>query len=109
MKEETEKMLVDAIINLGVGIENLRKDMNGQLAKVNLGLNELRLSYMKLDERVAKLDDSINAMRFDFNKYAESNNNIVKNHESRITHLEKGSSYMAREPRVPYKKTKKKK
>lgn len=50
MKEETEKMLTDAIINLGVSIENLRMDMNNQLAKVNLGINELRLSYMKLDE-----------------------------------------------------------
>ncbi len=95
MKEETEKMLVNAIIDLGVNMENLRKEMKEQLAKVNAGLGEMRTSYMKLDAS--------------FNKYAQRNDDRADNHETRITHLETGSSYLAREPHVPYKKTKKKK
>jgi len=105
MKEETEKMLIDAIINLGVNMENLRKEMKEQLAKVNLTLGEMRLSYMQLDE-------SFNAMRSDFNKYAQRNDNRVDNHETRIIRLEtktSGSANMASEPKAEYKKRKKKK
>ena len=96
MKEETEKMLTDAIINLGVSMENLRKEMKGQLAKVNAGIGELRTSYMKLDES--------------FNKYAQRNDNRADNHEIRIGRLENktsGSTFVA-EPRSAYKKSKKK-
>lgn len=101
MKEETEKMLVDAIINLGVNIENLRKEMKTQLAKVNAGISEMRTSYMKLDERVETLNES-------FNRYAASNEARLNGHETRITRLENHSSVVS-EPRAVYKKTKKKK
>ena len=59
MNKEDGNKLSDAIITLHQAIVK-------QGAVMNLALKELRLSYMKLDERVAKLDQS-------FNRYAKSN------------------------------------
>ena len=95
MKDEEEDKLVNAIIAL-------QQSMEKQLGKVNLGLQELRTSYVKLDSRVEKLDAS-------FNRYAESNERRMDNYETRIVRLEtRGSSFVA-EPKAEYKKLKKKK
>ena len=166
-------MLTDAIINLGVGMENLQKEMKAmrlaqqetnkrlerlekQQAKTNLALGEMRLSYMKLDarvseldknlseriskldknlseriseldenlseriseldknlsERISKLDESFNAMRSDFNKYAQRNDDRADDHETRLVRLEDktfGSASIVSEPRAEYRKRKKRK
>ena len=97
MKEETKKMLTNAIISFIVSMENLCKEMKEQLAKVNAGSGELRTSYMKLDES--------------FNKYAHRNDERADNHETRIVHLENktsGSSFVS-ESAAKYRIRKKKK
>jgi uncharacterized protein YhaN len=115
MNKEAEDKLANAIIALHQEIKGmrneftqeitgLRKDMERHQAQTNRGLGEMRLSYMKLDES--------------FNKYASSNDKIVRGHETRITRLEEktpGGSYppagragAAREPAVKYKRKKKK-
>lgn len=97
MSKYEEDKLANAIIALHQEIRGLRHDVDKQLARVNLGLGELRLSYIKLDES--------------FNKYAKLNTNIVKNHETRIVRLEgksSGGSYIVREPTIEYKNKKKK-
>lgn len=136
MKEDAEKRLTDAIIDLGVGMKELRdemkamrKDMNQHQqetnhrleklekhqTKTNLALGELRLSYMKMSDEVsclrADLNGKIDGLRSDFNKYASSNNKIVNGHETRIGRLEeksRGNSYIARESASEYKRKKKK-
>ena len=92
MNKKEEDKLINAIIALPKEIKGLRQDMHKQLAKVNLGLNELRLSYMKLDES--------------FKKYADSNNDLVNNHETRIIRLEEknSSGSFVAEPKTEYKK-----
>lgn len=109
MNKNEENKLIDAIISLSQEIKGLRKEFmeqgkntEKQLAKINLTLGEMRLSYMKLNES--------------FNKYAESNNSRVDGHEKRIIHLEDETfggggkqTYMAKEPKVGYVKRKKKK
>ena len=86
--------LVNAIIDLHQEIKGLRGDMDKRLAKINLALGEMR-SYMKLDDS--------------FNKYAMRNDERANNHETLITHHEDktGTSDIAREPTVKYKRTKK--
>ena len=95
MKDEDK--LVNAIIAL-------QQTMVTELGKVNLGIQELRLSYMKMA-------DDVIGLRSDFNKYAQRNDDRAGNHETRITHLEEtfGGIGMAKEPVVPYKKRKKRK
>lgn len=108
-------MLTDAIINLGVGMENLQKEMKGMRhaqeetnkrlnslekhqEKTNLTLGEMRLSYMRLDES--------------FNKYAQRNDDRTENHGTRLVRLEErnfGTPMTAKEPRAIYRKRKKKK
>lgn len=111
MNKESEDKLTNAIIALHEAIEK-------QGVKMNLALSELRTSYMKLDERVAKLDDSVNAMRSDLNgkidslssslnNYAKSNNAILNNHETRISRLENRPSIVS-EPIAKYKTKKRK-
>ncbi len=93
-------------------IKGLRHDMDKQLAKVNLGLNELRLSYMKLDESFKKMGQDFNKYAQDFNKYAQRNDERADGHETRIVRLEDksfGGSYIAKEPKVKYTKRKRKK
>ena len=99
MNKKEEDKLINAIIALHKEIKGLRQDMDKQLAKVNLGLNELRLSYVKLDESFKKLDES-------FNKYADSNNYLVNNHETRIIRLEEknSSGSFVAESKTEYKK-----
>ena len=85
-------------------------------------VGEMRLSYMKLNERInkldsnlneriKKLDDSFNGLRSDFNKYAQRNDDRANNHETRLVRLEEktsGNSYIAREPAGHYKRKKRK-
>jgi len=69
MNEENEKRLTDVIIDLGVALNGLRKDIQGlsksvnslshrvgkleeQQIKTNMALHEMRTSYMKLDKSV---------------------------------------------------------
>ncbi|MBI4648526.1 MAG: hypothetical protein HY738_18575, partial [Bacteroidia bacterium] len=113
MKENDR--LIDAIIDLGKGmkelrdeVKTLRSDMNRQLgdlnkrveslekqqAQTNLVIRELRLSYMKLAEKFDGLRSDVNSLRLelcktnnkldkldaDFNKYAASNDIIIKYH-----------------------------
>ena|ERR1039458_5896541 len=116
---------------LSNSIIELYNEIKKQGAKTNLALGELRLSYMKLDESVNSMRHDINAMRtdwngkidslnsgfsgmrYDFNKYAQSNNALLKNHEARLVRLEekdgRGAANMVSEPRAVYKKAKKKK
>ena len=130
MNKEEENKLSNAIITLHLEIKGLRQDMDRQLGKVNLGLQEMRTSYMQLDERFNRMSSDINGMRSDINGmrldlnekidglrsdlkgYAESNNALLHNHETRIVRLEetRGSSFVA-EPKAEYrvKKNKKKK
>ncbi|MBI4946348.1 MAG: hypothetical protein HY840_08105 [Bacteroidetes bacterium] len=89
MNKEREDKLANAIITLHQAIKK-------QGAKINLAIGELRLSYMKLDDS--------------FNRYAASNNALLKNHETRLVRLEEkdhGSAYTVQEPEVKYKKRKK--
>ena len=81
MKEDNK--LLDAIIDLGVGMKELRDEMKGmrkdmshyqqetnkrlenlekQQIKTNLALGEMRLSYMRLDGKVSKLDEKVSNM-----------------------------------------------
>src|SRR5437016_6304574 len=103
MNKNEEDKIINAIIDLhqeikGMGkeIKDLRSDMDKRFAKINLTLGEMRLSYMKLDAS--------------FNKYALRNDERANNHETRIKRLEDktGSSYIARERTVKYKRAKKK-
>ena len=81
MKEDNK--LLDAVIDLGVGMKELRDEMKGmrkdmshyqqetnkrlenlekQQIKTNLALGEMRLSYMRLDGKVSKLDEKVSNM-----------------------------------------------
>ena len=74
MKEDNK--LLDAIIDLGVEMKGMRKDMSHhqqetnkrlenlekQQIKTNLALGEMRLSYMRLDGKVSKLDEKVSNM-----------------------------------------------
>lgn len=127
MKEENR--LIDAIIDLGVGMKYLREEMKGmrkdmnhhqqetnqrleklekQQQKTNLAIGELRLTNMKLDESFKKLDGS-------FNRYAASNDLMMNQHQKRILRLEdailpeSGKTYMLKEPETKYDKKKKSK
>ena len=115
MNKHDENKLSDSIIALYKEIKGMRGDMEKQLSKVNLVIGELRLSYMKLDERVEKLDKNMNAaiktLDESFNRYAESNEARLNGHENRIKHLEEktsDSSYL-QEPAAKYRKRKKRK
>ena len=103
------------MIALHQEIKKLGEKTDKQFVKVNLSIGELRLSVMKLDERVGKLDADLNEkiddMRSDFNKYTVSNNALVNNHETRLQRLEEkpsGSSYIVSEPVAKYKRKKRK-
>lgn len=104
MNKNEENKLSDAIITLHLDIKKLGETTEKQFAKVNLALGEMRLSYMKLDE-------SFNKYAKEFSQYAQSNNALLKNHETRLVRLEsrEGRDNMVSEPRAVYKKTKKKK
>lgn len=107
MKEDDK--LINAVIDLGTGMKDLRgeikgmrKDMNHQLGelnhrveniekqqeKTNLAIGELRLSYMKGADGTSKLRSEFSGMRSDFNKYATANNTRANGYEKRITKLE---------------------
>jgi len=131
--KENEK-LINAIIDLLQEIKGMRSDMNMQLnglnnrvdklnkrvenlekqqIKTNLALGEMRLSYMRLDGKVSKLDESVNGLRSDFNKYAQRNDERANIHEKRIIRLEDNTFgkdaqriSMAKEPNAEYKKKK---
>jgi len=131
--KENEK-LINAIIDLSQEIKGMRSDMNMQLnglnnrvdklnkrvenlekqqIKTNLALGEMRLSYMRLDGKVSKLDESVNGLRSDFNKYAQRNDERANIHEKRIIRLEDNTFgkdaqriSMAKEPNAEYKKKK---
>ena len=111
MKEETEKMLVDAIINLGVNMDNLRKDVH----KTNLLLAEHSRSILAIADQIDRTNKKIDNLSSDFNKYAQRNDDRAAGHETRIVRLEKtyggsgGQGYVAKEPVIPYKKRKKRK
>jgi hypothetical protein len=89
----SEDKLVNAIIALHQEIKGLRSDMDKHQAKTNMGLHEMRTSYMKLNDS--------------FNHYAELNEARLNDHESRISHLENPS--VVGEPPAVYKTKKKKK
>lgn len=153
---KTDDKIIDAIINLGAAVKELRtevkelrvevkelraevkelraevKELQKQQYKTNVLLAEHSRAILKLADGQDRLRADVNAlradvntlrsdvnhlrsdvdhMRSDFNKYATSNNNIVKNHETRIVHLEEkntGSAYIASEPVSKYKKLPKK-
>ncbi|TAL58341.1 MAG: hypothetical protein EPN85_11825 [Bacteroidetes bacterium] len=95
MNRDSEDKLTNAIIALHQEIKGLRTDMDSQLAKVNLAIGELRLSYMNMDATLKK--------------YTQSNDNMLKAHEKRIVRLEDktfGNSFVS-EPMMEYKKRKK--
>jgi len=134
MKEDNK--LLDAIIDLGVGMKELRDEMKGmrkdmshyqqetnkrlenlekQQIKTNIALGEMRLSYMRLDGKVSKLDENVNGLRSDFNKYAPRNDERANGHEKRIIRLENTTFgkdaqkiSMVKEPNAEYKKKKNK-
>ena len=127
MKEDNK--LLDAIIDLGVEMKGMRKDMSHyqqetnkrlenlekQQIKTNIALGEMRLSYMRLDGKVSKLDENVNGLRFDFNKYAPRNDERANGHEKRIIRLENTTFgkdaqkiSMVKEPNAEYKKKKNK-
>ena len=134
MKEDNK--LLDAIIDLGVGMKELRDEMKGmrkdmshyqqetnkrlenlekQQIKTNIALGEMRLSYMRLDGKVSKLDKNVNGLRSDFNKYAPRNDERANGHEKRIIRLENTTFgkdaqkiSMVKEPNAEYKKKKNK-
>lgn len=121
MKEESK--LIDAIINLGVGMNELRDEMKGmrkEQQKTNLAIGELRLSYMNLADEVAgmraDLKGKIDGLRSDFNKYATRNDEKVNGHEKRIVKLENSTNgnggkgmFVAKEPKAEYKTKRSKK
>jgi len=134
MKEDNK--LLDAVIDLGVGMKELRDEMKGmrkdmshyqqetnkrlenlekQQIKTNIALGEMRLSYMRLDGKVSKLDENVNGLRSDFNKYAPRNDERANGHEKRIIRLENTTFgkdaqkiSMVKEPNAEYKKKKNK-
>ena len=127
MKEDNK--LLDAIIDLGVEMKGMRKDMSHyqqetnkrlenlekQQIKTNIALGEMRLSYMRLDGKVSKLDENVNGLRSDFNKYAPRNDERANGHEKRIIRLENTTFgkdaqkiSMVKEPNAEYKKKKNK-
>jgi len=134
MKEDNK--LLDAIIDLGVGMKELRDEMKGmrkdmshyqqetnkrlenlekQQIKTNIALGEMRLSYMRLDGKVSKLDENVNGLRSDFNKYAPRNDERANGHEKRIIRLENTTFgkdaqkiSMVKETNAEYKKKKNK-
>ncbi|MHB8260401.1 MAG: hypothetical protein ACYDCN_16440 [Bacteroidia bacterium] len=117
--------LINAVLALGLEMKAMRKDMNQQLGemkamhkditemrkeqhKTNQLLAEHSRSIITLADKFDGLSTDVNGLRTDFNRYAESNNALVRSHETRIVRLEEktpGSAYMAREPAVEYKKT----
>jgi len=157
MKENNK--LLDAIIDLGVGMKELHTEMKGmrqeqqetnrrleklekQQAKTNLAIGELRISYMKVADEIAGLHSDFDGLRLefsglrsefsglrsdlretnakldglrsDFNKYANSNNLIINEHEKRIIRLEDATfdneykkMSMVKEPKAIYKRNKK--
>ena len=114
MKEDNK--LLDAVIDLGVGMKELRDEMKGmrkdmshyqqetnkrlenlekQQIKTNLALGEMRLSYMrldgkvsKLDEKVSKLDEKVSNMDEKVSKLDEKVSNMDENVNARITKLD---------------------
>lgn len=112
-------------------MKGMRKDMNHRFEKMekeqhktNVLLAEHSRSIIALAEkfdglssdlkqtnkRLENLSADFKGLSSDFNKYTKSNNALLKGHEKRIAHLEDnafGSSIVA-EPKVEYKKKKKK-
>jgi len=122
MNKEEENKFSNSIISLYEEIKKQGENTGRELAKINLALGEMRLSYMKTNEKLDNLSSEVQLsnkkldnLSADFNKYASSNDALVKGHEKRIVRLEGttfgGSSqaYIAKEPVIPYKKRKKKK
>ncbi len=116
MNKNEEDKIVNAIIGLHEEIQIVKRQgekSEKQMAKINLAIGELRLSYIKLDEKVtkldqkvAKLDQKVTDLDDSFNKYAKSNDAILKKHETRLARLEEnasGGSYITRESVVKYK------
>lgn len=121
---ENEK-LIDAIIDLGTGmkevrqeIKGMRSDMNRQLgdlnyrvdklekqqAKTNLQLAEHTRSILKLAEQQEKTNtklettnSKLDGLRTDFNKYAVANDTRIIVHEKRIVRLENIAGYGGKE------------
>ncbi len=136
MSKEEENRLVDVMIDLKEEMKGMRKDMNGQLTGLNgqlTGLNhrvgKLEHSFEKMERKQHKtnillaehsrsiitLAEKFDGLHSDFNKYASSNNALLKGHEKRIVLLEDetlgggGKTYMVKEPVVQYGKRKKRK
>lgn len=101
MKDKDENKLMDVLIDLGVGMNELREEMKGmrkEQQKTNLAIGELRLSYMKLDEsfnglrsEFSGLRSEFSGLRSDLNKYATRNDERVSRHEKRIIKLEEST------------------
>ena len=108
MKEDNK--LLDAIINLGVGMKELREDMKGireEIKGMRKDINALHDEQHKTNTLLAEHSRSII-------KLAEKIN-IVTNHETRIIRLEDATFgkdaqriSMVKEPNAEYKKKKKK-
>ena len=119
MNKNEEDKIINAIIGLHQEIQVIKKQgerNEKQLARVNLSIGALRLSYENLDEKVTQLDEKVTQLEVkvtnlddSFNKYAKSNDAIIQRHDTRIARLEEnapGSSYIVREPAAKYKKKK---
>ncbi len=129
MKEDNK--LLDAIIDLGMAVKELRSEVNelrGEMKgmrkemkgmqkeqhKTNIILAEHSRSIIKLAEQQKETNINMQGLRSDFNKYANYNNLKVNQHEKRIIRLEdttfgKDAQRVSKvkEPNAEYKKKKK--
>ncbi|MBI4947077.1 MAG: hypothetical protein HY840_11830 [Bacteroidetes bacterium] len=106
MKEDNK--LLDAIIDLGVGMKELREEMKGMRTDINTQLGELNHRVDKLEKQQARTNMELGEIRLTFIQYADAIEKVI-DHETRIVRLEEATfdndnkkSAMAKEPEAEY-------
>jgi len=113
MKEDNK--LLDAIIDLGVVMKELRDEMKGMRKEIK-GLHkeqqETNRRLEKLEKQQARTNMELGEIRLTFIQYADAIEKVI-NHETRIIRLEDATFdnqdkriSMVKEPNAEYKKKK---
>ena len=82
-----EDKLIDAIIDLGTGMKDLRDEMKGMRKDMNLRFGELNQRVDKLEKQQAKTNMELSEIRLTFIQHSDTIEK-VKHLEKRVYKLE---------------------